>query len=852
MKLFRSKRGRIALAALLLILFFLRPGIHRLRNRIAGSISAALGRRVELQNVRLRFLPRPGFELDGLAIFDDPSFSAEPMVRADEVVAFIRLGSLLRGRLEIATLSATEPSINLVRDGNGRWNLSALLQRSSQIAAAPTGKRALEPRPAFPYLEATHARINFKIGQEKTSFALSDADVALWQESDNTWGARLRAQPVRTEFNLTDTGIVRVNATWQRSEHLNETPLQATISWQKGQLGQITKLFSGRDRGWRGDISLSMNLSGTPQALMMRSQITVDDFRRYDIASGNLRLSTQCSARYNNDQREFYDLFCESPVGTGVARLSGNVGPFKPDFVYDLTLSATKLPLSRVLGVVRESKQGLPGDLEASGNLDGEFHAHREQDQPLEVSGGGSLSGARIASSGQKNEIVFGDVLLAVVDRVAADSNQKAGSKVIAADDQPSGPSLRLGPFPLKMNAPAAKNAAAESGTGVPTVNGWISPSGYHLSLRGEINLRNAFRLAKTFAIPSYHPAAQGLARVDVSLSGNWQGFGAPEILGNIELKNVRAETRGFNQPIQINSALLSLTTDAVSLQRISAQTGNTHWNGSVATARHCAPACLYQFNLVADQVSAGDLAQWFSSHPAKRPWYRLLSSTDKPDGPLPISNLNARGNLRVGKLTLQHLIATQLSAQMELERAKITLSGLRAQLMQGTHQGKWTIDFSQPALRYEGNGILQNVSLAQLNAVMNNNWASGAAEGRFEIATSGNELPDVLGHAEGQLQFAVRNGTFPRLDFPGAPKPFPVHKFTGELRLKNGQWALQSGKLESRDGIYQVSGTASSAAGLDLVLTRGDDLSWNITGTLANAHVVPATRTEAKTALNP
>ena len=853
MKLFRSKRGRIALAALLLILFLLRPGVHQLRNRIAGSIGMALGRRVELQNVRLRFLPRPGFELDGLAIYDDPSFSAEPMVRADEVAAPIRLGSLLRGRLEIATISASEPSINLVRDSHGRWNLSTLLERAAQIPAAPTGKRVLEPRPAFPYLEATHARINFKIGQEKTPYALSDADVALWQESDNTWGARLRAQPVRTEFHLTDTGVVQINATWQRSEHLNETPLQATVSWQKGQLGQITKLFSGRDRGWRGDISLSMNLSGTPQALMMRSQIAVDDFRRYDITSGNLRLSTQCSARYNNDEREFYDLFCESPVGDGVARLRGNVGPFAPEFIYDLTLSADKLPLSRVLGLVRESKQALPTDLEASGTLDGEFHARREQGQPGEVSGQGSLSDARVASNGQKNEILFGDVPLTLVATSETDANQKARSKTIAADDQISAPSLRLGPFPVRMTSTGAKNLpVAEAGAGTFAAAGWVSISGYHFSLRGDTTLLNAFRLAKTLGIPSYRPAAQGLAHADVSIAGDWHGFGAPEILGNVELKSVRAETRGFNQPIQINSALLSLTTDTVSLQKISAQTGNTHWSGTVTTARHCAPACAYQFNLAADQLSAADIAEWFSSRPAKRPWYRLLNSADKPDGPSPLMTMKARGSLRVGKLTIQRFTATQLSAQMDLADAKIALTGLHAQLLQGTQQGKWTIDFSHTPLRYEADGTLQGVSLAQMNAMVNNNWSTGAADAHFEFATSGIQLPDLLGHAEGQLQFSVRNGTLPHLDFPGAPKPFPVHKFTGELRLKKGEWALQAGKLESRDGIYQVSGTASPSSGLDLVLTRGDDLSWNVTGTLANAHAVPATRTEAKTALKP
>jgi AsmA protein len=101
-----------AVAALVLILFLFRPGVYKLRNRIASSIGNALGRRVAIDKVRLRLLPRPGFDLEGLVIYDDPAFSAEPMIHAQEVSAAIRFRSLLRGRLEIATLSATEPSIN--------------------------------------------------------------------------------------------------------------------------------------------------------------------------------------------------------------------------------------------------------------------------------------------------------------------------------------------------------------------------------------------------------------------------------------------------------------------------------------------------------------------------------------------------------------------------------------------------------------------------------------------------------------------------------------------------------------------------------------------------------------------
>jgi len=181
-----SRHVVVVIVALVIALFLFRPGVFQLRNRISGSIGNALGRRVTIDNVRLHALPRPGFDLEGLVIYDDPAFSAEPMIRAQSVFAAVRLRSLLRGRLEIAMLSASEPSINLVRSGDGRWNLASLIERNSQIPAAPTLKPASERRPAFPYLEATSARINFKVGPEKKSYALVDADVALWQDSENS------------------------------------------------------------------------------------------------------------------------------------------------------------------------------------------------------------------------------------------------------------------------------------------------------------------------------------------------------------------------------------------------------------------------------------------------------------------------------------------------------------------------------------------------------------------------------------------------------------------------------------------------------------------------------------------
>jgi AsmA protein len=873
----------------LVILFLFRPGVGELRNRIAGSIGSALGRRVELDNVRLRLLPQPGFDLEGLVIYDDPAFSAEPMIRAQDVSAAIRFRSLLHGRLEIATLSATDPSINLVRNNAGRWNLTGLVERNAQIPAAPTAKPASERRPAFPYLEASGARINFKIGQTKKSYALVDGDVALWQDSENSWGARIKAAPVRTDFNLTDTGQLQINATWQRASSSRSTPLQIAVQWQKGQLGQITQLLTGKDRGWRGGVNFTANLSGTPEALRVEGNTTIDDFHRYDIAgSENVRLTTGCSGRYDWVTSSLDDLKCESPVGSGTVRLHGNFVVATQFPTYDVTLEVEKVPLASVVRLLRQAKKQIPSDLTANGLLNAEFSATRKAGEAVQRgsgglnkslplpqwTGNGSATNVRLSSNAGKDEVVFGTIPLAVANSQATRLGQSvslpvslpASSRTNEKElEQPSELHVRVGPIPLSMNDSTSVNAG-----------GWLSASGYRFFLRGDAELKELFHLENVLGLALAHPAAEGAAELDVSVSGSWQGFATASALGSAQLRNVRAEMRGLNTPIEISSANVTLTQDSVLLQKISAHTGSTHWSGSVTTPGHCEtaaldantaskapnvgssvgsnfaifaaflPSCTYQFDLTADELSTGDLAEWFVPHPEKRPWYRILNS-NVPKGQSPLLAMEAQGNLRVGRFAFKKAVVTEVESHVEVQRGTITLGALRGQLLHGKYLGGWKIDALHRPVSYHGSGALQGISLPQVSALMNDPWMTGTADGNFELDGTSENFRDVLAHSDGKLQFVMRDGSLPHIQIPGTPGLLSVHRFTGDLELKKGIWELSAGRLESHNGIYQVKGTASASSGFNFVLTRGDERSWSVTGTLAKPQVAPVEQTEAK-----
>jgi len=189
-----------AVTALVLILFLFRPAYTGLRNRISTSIGSALGRKVTIDNVRFHVLPRPGFALEGLVIYDDPDFSAEPMIRAEDVFAAIRFRSLLRGRLEIATLSANEPSINLVRNNQGRWNLASLLERKRANSRGSDRQNCIREPPGIPLSRSQQRPRQLQVGANEKILRADECRRGAVAGFGQFLERSHQAEPVRTDF----------------------------------------------------------------------------------------------------------------------------------------------------------------------------------------------------------------------------------------------------------------------------------------------------------------------------------------------------------------------------------------------------------------------------------------------------------------------------------------------------------------------------------------------------------------------------------------------------------------------------------------------------------------------------
>jgi hypothetical protein len=838
-KFLRSRRGIAAVCAVLLLaMFVVRPGASRLKVRIATSIGNALQRRVEIGSVQLRLLPRPGFDLEDFVVQDDPAFGAEPVLRAGEVSASLRLSSLIRGRIEISQLSLTEPSLNLTRNAEGHWNIENLLERTSATTVAPTAKTARESRPAFPYIEADHGRINFKVGPEKKPFTLTDADYSFWQDSENTWGMRLKARPMRTDLSLSDTGQLRINGNWQRAGTLRETPVKFDLQWEGAQLGQATKFFTGQDRGWRGGISTTVELTGTPADLSIRSDAMLEDFRRYDIpGGGRLTLHTHCEAHYSTVDRGLHQIFCQTPAGDGAVAVLGEVRNVPGPREYDLKLAADRFPAQSLLALIRHAKKDLPDDLLATGALAAEFNLRNEEASPIpNLTGNGQISDLRIRSSSAKTDLSLGTVPFSVVETVGETLKKSHAIGSAAADSR--APELIIGPFPLKLGRPAAATAQIA-----------ISPTSYDLAVNGEADVLRVLQVARTIALPAINPHADGWAKLDLHTSGPWTGFASPKATGTAQLHAVHAELRGVQGPVEISSATVNLAEDGVRVDSMSALVAGSHWMGWLSFPRMCATplTCPVEFNLHADEVVITQLADAFRPHPAKKRWYGLLSD-DTPSPPTFLAQMKATGKITSNRVVLTSVVATRASANIAKDGSHLELSDLRADVLGGQHRGEWHADFSVSPPKYALSGLVRGAVLTQLADAMHDDWITGTADAHYKFEFSGRDHDVLFQSAKGTLDFDMQEGSLPHVALTNGE--LKVRHFSGRLAIADGRIEMQDAKLQSPSAAYAVTGNATLTRDLDLKLLQDGAPTILITGTIADTQVEFSRRTETRAEL--
>ena len=830
----RRKRVALGIAALLAAGLVLPPfiNVNRYRLQVADAMSRALGRQVTVGGVSLRLFPQPGFVLDNVVVADDPAINAEPLLRADEVTALLRLTSLWRGRLEVASLNLSDPSLNLARTPEGRWNLQSLLYKVSQTPAAPTAKIRPEARPRFPYIEADGGRINLKLGVEKTVYALTDAKFALWLASENQWQLRLEAQPMRTDANLSDTGTIRLEGTLGRADRLASTRLDLRLRLEDAQLGQLTHIIFGRDRGWRGSVMVDARLQGTPELMKTAVAARVDDFRRYDIMNGGaMRLAARCQGFVSLTRQQASDVDCQAPVGRGVVMARGSASGFTHDRSYDLSVAVENLPASAALELVQRMKRDLPEDLQASGTVDAALSLRQAAGEARLWTGAGNAAALELRSSQLDDPLTMGNLHF-FLDTPGETAARGAGAGIEAGH-----PYLQVATFPVKLG-----------GTAAALAQGRFTGSGYALGVQGEAALPRLLQVAAALGVAGPRKVASGPVKVDLQLAGGWTGFAAPQVTGVAQLHNDALRIPGMAQDVEIAGAAVSLSENEIRVQNLSAALAGSPStvSGSLRVPRKCpAASCPVEFQLRADQVSTDELNRLLNPRLRPRPWYRMLGLSSGPERS-PLSSLEAQGQIAIARLMVKSVAATHVAAEVRISGGKVWLTNVAGEVLGGKHQGQWQADFTGSSPVYTGEGTLHGVNMAKLAAQMQDDWASGALDVSYRAVASGWNARELLTTAGGSPRFDWRAGALSRVALGEGGAPLKFHRFTGEAELRDQTLQFSPSKMEMGNGIYTISGTASLDQRLGLHLARNGSPVYDVSGTLGNPKVSRAAATQA------
>ena len=373
-------RKRVAwVLAILLVIFctaVLPPliSVNRFRGQIANSISASIGRPVHIDAVTLDMLPWPGFTLENFVVSEDPGFGTEPVIYARTVRARLRLRSLWRRPVEFSQITLEDPSVNLVHSADGRWNVESILLQAAKIEAAPTAQSAAGRSPRFPYISASGARINVKMGLEKMPISLTDADLALWLPEPRQWRLRLEGHPTRTDAAAMDTGTLNIEGTLGKASSLQDVPVEMTAEWKAAPLGAVSWVLAGQDAGLRGDMNLRTNIAGTMGENKLDSRLEITHLRRASFVPAEmLDVDLECKAGAGRLFHELNDVRCGAPTGayTPEIAVTGKMPEVLEPASATGTFTLKKLPAAELLEVLRLVTPRVSPELKVGGNVGG-------------------------------------------------------------------------------------------------------------------------------------------------------------------------------------------------------------------------------------------------------------------------------------------------------------------------------------------------------------------------------------------------------------------------------------------------------------------------------------------------
>jgi hypothetical protein len=837
------KYGGIAVL-LLAVLLAAQAGVSLLvrtrhvRSYLTAHLESAFGRPVQVGRFSVQILPITELDVDGVTIGDDPAFGNEYFLRAERMTARFRWLGLLRGRFEFGTMSFSRPSLILVRNSDGRWNLEDWLPPARPQAASNSSAATPQSRAAatnhLQKIDFDEGRINFKEGNEKLAFAFTNVSGSVEQVSSGRWQLELEARPWRSGIALQSTGILQVEGDVAGTSARLQ-PAQIGLHWGRVSLADLFRLATGNDSGVRGEFALDGSASvgmapgAAPGEWRFVLQARAAQIHRWDLTErdDNPRINVNVKGlwQFAAGEARAEEVRVELPrsnfVGTAVLPTSGLTNwqahfksltvqgadllawyrAFQPDVAEEVALSdqiagsgtVSGWPLRWEDGAIEGSSGTLRLPGMPAARLD-PFHG-TVQNGKFDIEGFHLRLPAEAPITSEKTEKVAAKPRINTAQENIIEAALTQDSKVLQG-------SLRLN-LRLAEATPVFKLSAA---FGHPLNKGW-----------------------------EYTGGASG------NVAWNWgSSLREARRSGSLELTKARLQVAGLNEPLKVEDMRLEWKDGLRSAAVTKADAFGAAWSGTISEVASGigSDENNWHFQLHADHLDATELDRWVG--PRSRPnWLQrllpsLLGDANTARASELLRRVSAEGELTADTVTIEKIKLAKARAKIALHALHLEVSDAEAQWAGGNIHGGMQASFS-PVPKYQLNAEIEKVNMAQLpwSPRWGERW-SGVASGRVHLTTTGVGREELLKQLAGG-----GNVNLSKIEFRG---------WDIELSTESGGPSAGASRWTSGEGEIQLSGQKFSLDGFRL---DAPHQRTQLTGTISfgmdgNLTFVPRPRVEA------
>lgn len=782
---------------------------RRLRGYVLAHLEKSFGRHVEARNFSMTLLPYPQVEVDAVSIGEDPAFGQEYFLRADRLTAGVRWLGLLHGQFDFGAISLSRPSLILVRNEQGRWNLEGWLPPAPQntpVSGVIYGPPRAESVNHLRKIEFDEGRINFKTGDEKRPFAFTSVSGSVEQVAPGRWQLRLEAQPWRSGVTLQSTGTLQVRGEVAGTSSRLQ-PAQIQVHWDKVSIADLFRMVTGNDSGVRGEFALDGTASvgkpapgeaANPGVWKFSIHARSARIHRWDLIErgDNPALSLKLDGAWDVPAGEaraesaILDLPHSHFQGAASLQTAGMSD-------WNLRVNDAGIDAQDLLAWYRAFQPDVAEAVSAKQFFKARFAVQGRplvwNDAELSSDGGAwTVPGfAKPVRTGPVHGNTSRNEFQVLPVRVFLDGVEKE------AVAQPKPPKTKTVAEP---SPPTQNQVEIRYARDLYTQNQSFSLAG-RMSDVGDL-----FKAAAAFGKPlnagwELTGAASGAFERSWNSSADiHKGFS--HWTGTCSLTKAHLQAAGMNLPLQLDEIHASWADRGLTLNIAKAGALGAAWTGSIeqsSSAGNSAPL-QWRFQLHADHLDAASLDLWFG--PRARPnWLqRLLPSllgksdtTAKPSALL--QRVSAEGDLTADSLTVEKVKLAHPRAHIAFRDLHLEVKDADAEWAGGTVRADMSAVFSGPP-EYEISAEVDHASLSQFpwGAHWADRW-NATASGKVHLTTSGVGREALLSQLAGTGELHLKSLELRGWDVPASLDALKVH--TGSSR-----W-------DSATGVFTVKGRA-------------------------------------------